>query len=139
MPDHQPDSRTLNFAGDVDEQGYPLPMTVEVLQARTEKWPRRRTPQTVLPPCLPAHVRCSSMATTPTRTSWMPPPGACRLLKQLYGYASMPEARSASPSSSTEPRAEGLVDDYTHDILHTGRKLRNIRSTPPRLPSSTRR
>ena len=44
MPDHQPDSRSLNFAGDVDEQGCPLPMTVEVLRARTEKWPR--SPQT---------------------------------------------------------------------------------------------
>ena len=39
MADHPPDSRSLNFAGDVDEQGRPLPMTVEVLQARTEKWP----------------------------------------------------------------------------------------------------
>ena len=44
MPDRPPDSRTLNFAGDVDEQGRPLPMTVEVLQARTEKWPL--SPQT---------------------------------------------------------------------------------------------
>ncbi len=25
MPDRQPDSRTLNFAGDVDELGRPLP------------------------------------------------------------------------------------------------------------------
>jgi hypothetical protein len=40
MPEHQADSRTLNFAGDVDDQGRPLPMTVEVLRARTEKWPR---------------------------------------------------------------------------------------------------
>jgi hypothetical protein len=40
MPDHQPDSRSLNFAGDVDEKGRPLAMTVEVLRARTEKWTR---------------------------------------------------------------------------------------------------
>ena len=40
MPDRQADSRTLNFAGDIDDQGQPLPMTVEVLRARTEKWQR---------------------------------------------------------------------------------------------------
>lgn len=39
MPDRQADSRSLNFAGDIDEQGRPLPMSVEVLRARTEKWP----------------------------------------------------------------------------------------------------
>jgi hypothetical protein len=39
MADRQADSRSLNFTGDVDEQGRPLPMTVEVLRARTEKWP----------------------------------------------------------------------------------------------------
>jgi hypothetical protein len=48
MPDHQADPRSLNFAGDTDEQGQPLPMTVEVLRARTEKWPRSpRTPDGV--------------------------------------------------------------------------------------------
>lgn len=26
MPDRQADSRSLNFAGDVDEQGRPLPL-----------------------------------------------------------------------------------------------------------------
>ena len=40
MPDHEPDGRSLNFAGDTDEQGQPLPMTVVVLRARTEKWLR---------------------------------------------------------------------------------------------------
>lgn len=40
MPDHQADNRTLNFPGDIDGQGQPLPMTVEVLRARTEKWPQ---------------------------------------------------------------------------------------------------
>jgi hypothetical protein len=39
MPDPQADSRSLNFAGDIDEQGRPLPMSVEVLRAHTEKWP----------------------------------------------------------------------------------------------------
>jgi hypothetical protein len=33
------DSRSLNFAGNIDEPGRPLPMTVEVLRGRTEKWP----------------------------------------------------------------------------------------------------
>jgi hypothetical protein len=46
MADHQPDSRTLNFAGDVDDQGYSLPMTIDVLRRRTEKWPvSPRTPE----------------------------------------------------------------------------------------------
>jgi hypothetical protein len=35
MTGRKPDSRSLKFADDVDEQGRPLPMTVEVLQART--------------------------------------------------------------------------------------------------------
>ena len=48
MTDREPDSRTLNFAGDIDEQGHPLPMTVKVLRARTEKWPvSPQTPENV--------------------------------------------------------------------------------------------
>ena len=39
MTNREPDSHSLNFAGDVDEQGRQLPMTVAVLQARTDKWP----------------------------------------------------------------------------------------------------
>ena len=39
MVDREPDNRSLNFAGDIDEQGRPLPMSVEVLRARTAKWP----------------------------------------------------------------------------------------------------
>jgi hypothetical protein len=39
MPDRQPDSRSLIFAADVDGQEQPLPMTPDVLRARTEKWP----------------------------------------------------------------------------------------------------
>lgn len=48
MPDREPDSRSLNFAGAFDEHGQPLPMTVEVLWERTEKWPRSpHTPDAV--------------------------------------------------------------------------------------------
>src|ERR1700728_2156593 len=43
----------LSFAGDVDEHQQPLPMTVEVLRARTEKWPASRGRQTVLLPRWP--------------------------------------------------------------------------------------
>jgi hypothetical protein len=35
------DSRSLNFADDVDELGRPLTMSVEALRARAEKWPCR--------------------------------------------------------------------------------------------------
>jgi hypothetical protein len=48
MSDHQADSRSLHFAGDIDELGRPLPMSVEALRARTEKWPvSERTPADV--------------------------------------------------------------------------------------------
>ena len=40
MTGHQADSRSLNFAGGDNEHGLPLPMTVEVLRERGEKWPR---------------------------------------------------------------------------------------------------
>lgn len=42
------DPRSLICAGDVDEHGQPVRMSVEVLQARTEKWPvSRHTPDGV--------------------------------------------------------------------------------------------
>jgi hypothetical protein len=59
MADHRPDSRTLHFAGDVNEDGQPLPITVEVLRARTGKWPRSSRTPAMLRPCWLAHVRCS--------------------------------------------------------------------------------
>ena len=38
MPYHEPDSRVLNLAGDIDDRGQPLPMSVDALRARAEKW-----------------------------------------------------------------------------------------------------
>ncbi len=58
MPDRQADSRSLNFAGDIDEQGRPRSMSVEVLRARTEKWPQ--SPHTTIRDTLPATLYTSS-------------------------------------------------------------------------------
>ena len=34
------DERSLLFPGDVDDNGRPLPMTVEILAARAKRWPQ---------------------------------------------------------------------------------------------------
>ena len=44
VPDRQADRRTLRFAGDIDKLGRLLPMSAEVLQARTENWYCRSEP-----------------------------------------------------------------------------------------------
>lgn len=125
QPDRQPDPRTLNFAGDIDEQGQPLHMTVDVLRARTEKWP--------LSPHTPNDV-----AAQLTRSRQM-------FVDGYYSYENFVDAATRSIQAveaalrvrfNARPKlpfaalidrakAEGLVDDYTHDILHTGRRLRN--------------
>jgi hypothetical protein len=62
MPDRQPDPCTLCFAGDIDAQGRPMPMTVEVLRGRTEKWPvSEQTPARMVPPTVDGLTYTSSM------------------------------------------------------------------------------
>ena len=104
MPDRQADSRTLNFAGDVDEQGRPLPMSVEVLRARTEKWPR--SPHT--PDGVAAQLgRARQMFIDGYYTYENFIDAATRSLqasRQPSASALKPEARSASLSSFTRRR-----------------------------------
>jgi hypothetical protein len=56
MDERQADERSLNFAGDVDDAGGPVPMSYAALKARTERWPvSPRTPEGVA--SLLAHSR----------------------------------------------------------------------------------
>jgi hypothetical protein len=133
MPDHQPDSRTLNFAGDVDEQGRPLPMTVEVLKGRTEKWPLSpHTPENVA--ALLARSRQMFVDGYYTYENFTD--AATRSLQAVEAALRVRFDAGSKVSFARlidRARAEGLVDDYTHDILHTGRILRNreIHATAP--------
>jgi hypothetical protein len=125
MPDHQPDSRSLNFAGDVDEQGRPLPMAVEVLRARTEKWPR--SPHT--PDGVAAQLgRSRQMFVDGYYTFENFIDAATRSLQAVEAALRVRlEAGSKISFAQLIDRAktEDLIDDYVHDILHTGRILRN--------------
>lgn len=125
MSDHQPDSRTLNFAGDVDEQGRPLPMTVEVLRARAEKWP--------VSPHSPENVavqleRSRQLFVDGYFTYENFFDAATRSLQAVEAALRVRFDAGSKVSFAKlidRAKAEGLVDDYTHDILHTGRELRN--------------
>jgi hypothetical protein len=125
MPDHQPDSRTLNFAGDVDEQGNPLSMTVEVLRGRTEKWPvSQRTPKDVA-----AHLARSRQMFVDGYYTYENFTDATTRSLQAVEVA-LRVRFDAGPGTTfakliDRAKADGLVDDYAHEILHTGRKLRN--------------
>jgi hypothetical protein len=125
MPDHQPDSRSLNFAGDVDEQGRPLPMTVEVLQARTKKWPvSPQTPDGVT--ALLTRSRQLFVDGYYTYENFFD--AATRSLQAVEAAL---RVRFDAGEKMTfaklidRARADNLVDERTHDLLHTGRRLRN--------------
>lgn len=133
MTDREPDSRSLNCAGDVDEQDRPLPMIVEVLRARTEKRP------------LSAHTP-ASVAAQLARSRQL-------FIDGYYTYENFVDAATRSLQAVEaglrvrfeagskvsfaqlidRAKADGLADDYAHDILHTGRRLRNsqIHATTP--------
>ena len=126
MSDRQPDSRTLNFAGDVDEQDRPLPMTVEVLRARAEKWP--------VSPHSPENVavqlgRSRQLFVDGYFTYENFFDAATRSLQAVEAALRVRFDAGSKVSFAKlidRAKAEGLVDDYTHDILHTGRELRNM-------------
>ena len=125
MPDRPPDSRSLIFAGEIDEQGLPLPMTVEVLQARTKKWPL--SPQT--PEGVAAQLARSRQLFVDgyyTYENFFD--AATRSLQAVEAALRVRfDAGEKTPFAKLidRARADGLVDDYTHDMLHTGRRLRN--------------
>ena len=134
MTDRQPDSRTLNFAGDIDEQGCPLPMTVEVLRARTEKWPvSPDTPENVATELarsrqlfVDGHYTYENFCDAATR-SLQAVEAALRVRFDAGSKVSFAKLIDRA-------NAEGLVNDYTHDILHTGRELRNRQIHATTLP-----
>jgi hypothetical protein len=125
MADHQPDSRSLNFVGDVDEQGRPLSMTVEVLQARTEKWPvSSHTPDGVAGQL----ARSRRMFVDGYYTYENFTDAATRSLQAVEAALRIRlEAGNKASFAQLIDRAkkDGLIDDYAQDILHTGRRLRN--------------
>jgi len=125
MTDRQPDSRTLNFAGDVDEQGRPLPMTVEVLRGRTEKWPvSAQTPENVAAQL--ARSRQLFVDGYYTYENFFD--AATRSLQAVEAALRVRFDAGRKVSFAkliNRAKGEGLVDDYTHDMLHTGRELRN--------------
>ena len=143
MPDRQPDDRTLNFAGDVDDNGRPLPMTVEVLRARTEKWPLSSdTPDGVA--ALLSRSRQMFVDGYYTYENFMD--AATRSLQAVE--AALRVRFDAGEKASfaqliDRAKAEGLVDDDTHDVLHAGRRLRNSQihatATPALNPAMSAR
>ncbi len=125
MTDREPDSRSLNFAGDVDDQGRPLPMTVEVLQARTGKWPvSPRTPDGVAAQL--ARSRRMFVGGYYTYENFID--AAIRSL-QAVEAALRVRLKAGSKTSFARlidrAKSDGLIDDYAEDILHIGRRLRN--------------
>lgn len=125
MTDRQPDSRSLHFAGDVDEHGRPLPMSVENLRARTEKWPvSPRTPEIVAAQL--ARSRQMFVDGCYTYENFLD--AATRSLHAVEVALRVRfDAGEKVPFAKLidRARADGLVDDYAHDMLHTGREIRN--------------
>ena len=134
MADRQPDSRSLNFAGDVDEQGRPLPMSVEVLRARTEKWPvSPKTPENVAAQL--ARSRQLFVDGYYTYDDFYD--AAIRSLQAVEAALRVlfdADSKISFAKLIDRAKAEGLVADYTHDILHTGRELRNRQIHATTLP-----
>ncbi|WP_239310618.1 hypothetical protein [Frankia sp. Cj3] len=125
MTSRQPDPRSLNFAGDVDEHDQPLPMTVEVLQARTAKWPMStNTPYDVAG--LLARSRQMFIDGYYTYENFMD--AATRSLQAVEAALRVrfdADKKVDFFKLIERARDEGLADAATHDILHTGRQLRN--------------
>jgi len=135
MPDRQPDPRSLNFAGDVDEQGRPLPMTVEVLRARTEKWPRSpRTPDGVAD--LLARSRQMFVDGYYTYENFMD--AVTRSLQAVEGALRVRFTAGSKDTFSQlidRAKTEGLVGNDAHEILHLGRRFRNSQIHAINLPA----
>lgn len=99
-------------------------MTVEVLRTRTEKWPvSRRTPESVAAQLarsrqlfVDGYYTYENFIDAATRSLQ-----AVEALRVRFGAGS----KTSFARLIDRAHAEGLVDDYTHEILHTGRELRN--------------
>lgn len=119
-------SRTLNFAGDIDELGRPLPMSVEVLRARTEKWPvSERIPADVA--AMLARSRQMFVDGYYTYENFMD--AATISLQAVEAALRVRLGAGHQPKFDRlidQAKARGLVGDDAHEILHVGRRLRNI-------------
>jgi hypothetical protein len=123
--DRHPDDRSLNFAGDVDESGSPLPMTVDVLRARAAKWPQSdQTPEGVA-----EHLARSRQLFIDGYYTYENFTDAAT--RSLQAVEAALRVRFGAGDRITFARLidrahdEGLVDDDAHEILHLGRKIRN--------------
>ena len=125
MTNREPDSRTLNFAGDVDEQGHPLPMAVEILQGRTEKWlVSPKTPENVAAQL----ARSRQLFVDGYYTYENFHDAATRSLQAVEAALRVrfdAEDKVSFAKLIDRAKAESLIDDNTHEILHAGRELRN--------------
>jgi hypothetical protein len=135
MPDHQPDDRTLNFAGDIDEQGRPLPMTVEVLRARTEKWPvSERAPAGVA--ALLSRSRQMFVDGYYTYDNFMD-----AVTRSLQAVEAAFRVRLDAGENMSFDRlikqatAGGLISGEAQDALHAGRQFRNSQIHATSLPA----
>jgi hypothetical protein len=124
MPDRQADSRSLNFAGDIDEQGRPLPMTVGVLRARTEKWPLSlHTPDGVAAQL--GRARQMFIDGYYTYENFID--AAVRSLQAVEAALRVRLEAGSKISFAQlidQARENGLIDDSCRDILHTGTTVR---------------
>ena len=122
---HQADPRSLNFAGDVDDHGWPLPMTVEVLQSRTEKWTvSEQTPEGVA--ALLARSRRMFVDGYYTYENFMD--AATRSLQAVEAALRVRFGADEKVSFFNlikRAHDEDLVDDAAYDVLNLGRRLRN--------------
>jgi hypothetical protein len=135
MTDREPDSRSLNFAGDVDEQGRPLPMSVEVLRARTEKWPvSGHTPQGVA--ALLTRSRQMYVDGYYTYDNFMDAvtrslQAVEAALRERFNAGTRPTFAQLIDRAETE----GIVTDAAQEILHLGRRFRNDQIHATNLPA----
>lgn len=135
MPDRQADRRSLGFAGDVDEHGRPLPMSVEVLQSRTEKWSRSaNTPGGVA--ALLARSRQLYVDGYFTYENFMD-----AVTRSLQAVEAALRVRFGAGNRATfaqlvdRAQAEGLVGDEAFELLHLGRRFRNTQIHATNLPA----
>jgi len=135
MPDRQPDSRSLNFAGDVDELGRPLPMSVEVLRARTKKWPvSEHTPAGVT--ALLARSRQMYVDGYYTYENFMDAvTRSLQAVEAAFRVRLNAGKNVAFAQLIDQAKANGLVGVDAHEVLHLGRKFRNGQIHATELPA----
>jgi hypothetical protein len=135
MADREPDSRSLNFAGDIDDQGSPLPMSVEVLRARTAKWPvSGHTPEGVA--ALLARSRQMYVDGYYTYDNFMD--AVTRSLQAVEAALRERFDAGTRPTFAQlidRAKTEGIVTDDVQEIFHLGRRFRNDQIHATSLPA----